>query len=183
MKLVIIFGDAAVGKMTVGQELAKITGLRLFHNHVTIEAVIDVFGYFDGKTITKLRDVFFEEFSKSKNEGMIFTYMWAFDEPADHAYIEHVSELFKQVNADVYYVELNTTLEERLARNVSENRLNNKLSKRDIVTSNARLISETTNYRCVSHEGELQFENYMRIENTHLEAATVAAMIKTQFSL
>lgn len=33
MKLVLIFGDGAVGKMTVGQELMKITGLRLFHNH------------------------------------------------------------------------------------------------------------------------------------------------------
>ena len=33
MKLVIIFGPHAVGKMTVGQELAKITDLKLFHNH------------------------------------------------------------------------------------------------------------------------------------------------------
>lgn len=31
---VIIMGPHAVGKMTVGQELAKITGLRLFHNHM-----------------------------------------------------------------------------------------------------------------------------------------------------
>ena len=34
MKLVILIGDAAVGKMTVGQELMKQTGLRLFHNHM-----------------------------------------------------------------------------------------------------------------------------------------------------
>ena len=40
MKLVIIFGNLAVGKMTVGQELAKITNLKLFHNHMTIEPVI-----------------------------------------------------------------------------------------------------------------------------------------------
>ena len=37
MKLVLIFGPQAVGKMTVGQELAKKTGLKLFHNHMTIE--------------------------------------------------------------------------------------------------------------------------------------------------
>ncbi len=35
MKLVFMIGDAAVGKMTVGQELMKRTGLRLFHNHKT----------------------------------------------------------------------------------------------------------------------------------------------------
>ena len=44
MKLVFIFGDAAVGKMTVGQELIKITDLRLFYNHMTIEPVLEIFG-------------------------------------------------------------------------------------------------------------------------------------------
>jgi shikimate kinase len=37
MKLLFLFGDAAVGKMTIGQELMKITNLRLFDNHMTIE--------------------------------------------------------------------------------------------------------------------------------------------------
>ena len=48
MKLVLIVGSGAVGKMTVGQELMKITDLRLFHNHMMIEPVIDIFGYFKG---------------------------------------------------------------------------------------------------------------------------------------
>ena len=43
MKLIIIFGPPAVGKMTVGYELAKITGLRLFHNHMTIDLVLNFF--------------------------------------------------------------------------------------------------------------------------------------------
>ena len=37
MKLIFLIGAGAVGKMTVGQELAKITPLRLFHNHMIIE--------------------------------------------------------------------------------------------------------------------------------------------------
>ena len=48
MKLVLIIGADAVGKMTIGQELMKITNLRLFHNHMMIEPVIDIFGYFKG---------------------------------------------------------------------------------------------------------------------------------------
>ena len=43
MKLVLIVGAGAVGKMTVGQELMKITNLRLFHNHMMIEPVIEIF--------------------------------------------------------------------------------------------------------------------------------------------
>ena len=75
MKLVMIFGDAAVGKMTVGQALMEITDLRLFHNHMTIEMVIDVLGYYDANVVNRLREVMFESFSESKNEGLIFTYM------------------------------------------------------------------------------------------------------------
>lgn len=63
MKLVFIIGDAAVGKMTVGQELMKITDLRLFHNHMTIEPVIEIFGEFNSQVISRLREVIFEIWS------------------------------------------------------------------------------------------------------------------------
>ena len=69
MKLLFIIGDAAVGKMTVGQELMKITDLRLFHNHMTIEPVIKIFGRYDGKTIAEMRDLIFKNFAASENSA------------------------------------------------------------------------------------------------------------------
>ena len=71
MKLLFLFGNAAVGKMTVGQELAQRTGLRLFHNHIMIEPVLEVFGFFQAAAIRRLRDVIFEEFAASDAKGMI----------------------------------------------------------------------------------------------------------------
>ena len=70
MKLLFMIGNAAVGKMTVGQELAKITGLRLFHNHMTIEPVLEIFGQFNSEAIMRLRQVVFEEFAKTDNYGI-----------------------------------------------------------------------------------------------------------------
>ena len=96
MKLVVLIGDSAVGKMTVGQELMKQTGLRLFHNHMMIEPVIEIFGGFRGDVIQKLREVIFHEFAKSDIEGMIFTFMWAFDMPSDWAYIKNVTDIFEE---------------------------------------------------------------------------------------
>ena len=87
MKLVFLLGDAAVGKMTVGQELMKITDLRLFHNHMTIEPVIEIFGYYDGKTIGDIREAVFKNFAASGNHGMIFTMMMAFDMESDWQYL------------------------------------------------------------------------------------------------
>ena len=75
MKLLILIGNSSVGKMTVGQELTKITPFRLFHNHMMIEPVLEVFGSFRGDVIQKLRSVIFEEFAKSDQYGLIFTFM------------------------------------------------------------------------------------------------------------
>ncbi len=67
MKLLFLIGNAAVGKMTVGQELMKITNLRLFHNHMTIEPVIEVFGYYDSRIIQRLREVFLKNLLRRNN--------------------------------------------------------------------------------------------------------------------
>lgn len=183
MKLIFIFGSAAVGKMTVGQELMKITGLRLFHNHMTIEPVIDIFGHYDAKVITRLREVIFEEFAKSENEGMIFTYMWAFDQQADWDYIEHVSSIFKNEGADIYFIELVASQEVRLERNKSANRLHNKASKRDLEFSTKNLLQLDNNHRLESKLGEVKFENYIKIDNSKLDPEEVARKIKIQFNL
>ena len=183
MKLVFILGDAAVGKMTVGQELMKITGLRLFHNHMTIEPVIEIFGGFDGKTISEMREVIFRNFAASDREGMIFTMMMAFDLPSDWDYLEHVKKIFEPYGTEFYYVELIAPQEVRLKRNATENRLKNKASKRDIEVSNRRLIEDDRKYRCVSFEGEVPFENYLRIENSDKKPDEVARFIKDAFGL
>lgn len=183
MKLVFLIGNCAAGKMTVGQELMKITDLRLFHNHMTIEPVIEVFGYFHGNTINKIREVIFEEFSSTENYGMIFTYMWAFDQKSDWDYVEHVTNIFRSKGAEVFYVELVASQEIRLERNITENRLKNKASKRDVEISNERLLDADKRYRCVSYEGEVTFENYIKIDNGNLSAESVAKMIKERFNL
>ncbi len=178
MKLVIIVGSGAVGKMTVGQELMKITDLRLFHNHMMIEPVIDILGYFHGGVTQKLREVIFEEFLKSDNVGLIFTFMWAFDMPSDWEYITTLAARFDEV----YCVELIADQAVRLERNKTENRLKNKASKRDLEVSRQRLLNEER-YRLVSNEGEIPFKNYLRIDNTNLDPDVVAQMIKEKFDL
>ncbi|MBR4889183.1 MAG: AAA family ATPase, partial [Clostridia bacterium] len=85
MKLVIIVGPHAVGKMTVGQALARMTGLKLFHNHMTIDVVSDLFSEYPaerGRLTDLFRKEVFEAFSQTDAYGMIFTYMWAFDQQA-----------------------------------------------------------------------------------------------------
>ena len=48
MRLLLIIGPPAVGKMTVGRAVAGSSAFRLFHNHHTIEMLLDVFDYGTG---------------------------------------------------------------------------------------------------------------------------------------
>jgi cytidylate kinase len=186
MKFIILFGPQAVGKMTVGQELAKQTGLRLFHNHMTIDLVSQFFDYGtpQGKRLVGLfRREIFEEVAKSDLPGMIFTYVWAFNLQSDWDYIEKVSSLFESNGATVYYVELEATMEERLERNKSPHRLEHKPTKRNLEWSERDLISSMDKYRLNSIDGEIQKENYIKINNTNLSPEEVANIIKEQFKL
>ncbi|MDR9856525.1 AAA family ATPase [Paenibacillus sp. VCA1] len=186
MKLVIIFGPQAVGKMTVGQELAKITDLKLFHNHMTIDLVSNFFSYGSapGKRLVSLfRQEIFEEVAKSDLAGLIFTFVWAFDLQSDWDYIKHIRGIFEERGGTVYYVELEADVNERLARNKSPHRLAHKPTKRDLEFSERDLLETMENYRLNSLEGEITHPHYLRINNAKLDPETVARMIKEKFEL
>ncbi|MDQ0201648.1 AAA family ATPase [Neobacillus ginsengisoli] len=185
MKLVLIFGPQAVGKMTVGQALGNNTELKLFHNHMTIELLEPFFGF--SPEMWRLADLFrmeiFEEVAKSDLGGLIFTYVWAFDQKEDWDYVEKICEIFESKGATIYFVELEADFNERLERNKSPNRLEHKPTKRNIETSEANLKSSMQKYRLNSLEGEIKKENYLRINNTNLSAVEVAEIIKERFRL
>lgn len=181
MKFVLIIGSSAVGKMSVGQALMKKTKLRLMHNHTMIEPVIEIFGERNSKLVAELRQKIFEEFAKTDLYGLIFTYVWAFDMQEDWDYIKKVTNIFEKVGADIYCVELVADQKLRLERNATENRLQNKPSKRDVEFSKYLLLNDDENYRLESYENELPFKNYIKIDNSNLKPDEVADMIVEKF--
>ncbi|THF72876.1 AAA family ATPase [Cohnella fermenti] len=186
MKLVILFGPQAVGKMTVGQSLAARTGFKLFHNHTSIEFVAPYFDYgtpAGNRLVQLIRQELFDEVSRSDLDGFIFTYVWAFDLQADWDYVKHISELFESRGATVCYVELEADYAERLRRNTTENRLLHKPTKRDTVRSERNLIATHESHRLNSAPGELTMANYLRIDNTDLGSDEAARAIVEHFSL
>lgn len=187
MRLLFIFGAHAAGKMTVGQAVSHITPMKLFHNHMTIEPVIELFGAYNGAVTERLRQVVFEEFVKTNNYGLIFTFIWAFEEPYDTEYVRRLTKLYEDAGAQVDFVELFCPQDVRLQRNRTENRLKEKASKRDVALSEARMLSTEERYRCVSEPGEVCEKlgiaplRYLRIDNTNLSPEDAAEMIVRHF--
>ena len=187
MKLLFIFGAHAAGKMTVGQEVSRITPMKLFHNHMTIEPVIELFGAYNGEVTQRLRQVVFEEFAKTDNYGLIFTFIWAFDVPYDAEYVRSLTKRYQDAGAQVDYVELIAPQDVRLVRNRTENRLKEKASKRDVALSEMRMLTAEEKYRCVSEPGEIVEllgcapERYLRLDNTNLSPEEAAERIVSYF--
>jgi len=188
MKLILIVGNGAVGKMTVGQELAKITDLRLNFNHLTIDPIIEIFGYPDWELILELRDLMMIKFANTELAGMIATFMWGLDDPSDWDYMERMCKPFFDVGAKVYCLDLVAPQSVRLERNKTENRLQHKPFKRDVEESDKIIKRMDEEFRYESLPGEIEngripFDGYMRLENTNISAAEAAQMVKERFEL
>jgi hypothetical protein len=184
--LVFIVGPPAVGKMTVGHELAQRTGFKLLHNHHTIDLALRFFAFGTPpfhRLVGEFRKRILEEVAASELPGLIFTYVWAFDHETDDAAVEKYAAIFHARGSRVLYVELETTQEERLRRNESAFRLAEKPFKRDLEKSRQQLIDLDVKYQLNSRGKYDDRADYLRIDNTELGADEVAERIIAAFGL
>lgn len=186
MKLVLLIGPPAVGKMTVGQELARLTGLKLFHNHMSLELVNQFFDFgtevFERLDKT-IRFAIFKEVAGSDLEGLIFTFVWDYSCKEDEEYVDEIIQIFRRKNAQIFLVELRADKEQRLKRNRHEHRLVHKPSKRDLDWSEQYIHYSELNFRMESFDGEFEDKEIYKIDNTDLRPEEVAQMIREKFKL
>ncbi len=76
MRLIFIHGPPAVGKLTVARDLAELTGIPLFHNHLAVDVLTPLFE-FGSPSFVKLRELIwlsvFQEAAKN-DVSLIFTF-------------------------------------------------------------------------------------------------------------
>lgn len=182
-----IIGPQAVGKMTVGQALARRTGAKLFYNHMTIDLVSDFFDYStpDGKhLVNEYRDLLFQSVLSCRNyPGFIFTFVCDFETPDGLPYVYKTCSDFEEAGHRSFIVELNADYETRKARNVTENRMHYKKSKRNLEKSVQLFERFEQGGRTQSCFNEIQWPRYLRINNTDLSPDEVAESILSYFSL
>ena len=107
MKLIIIYGPEATGKLTVAKELAKRTRFCLFHNHVAVDIGRIFFGFETQEfrdLVWDLRILTMEHAAKGKISGIIFT--WAYSHPDMLPELERIRDLAAEFMIDVHYVYL-----------------------------------------------------------------------------
>lgn len=107
MNLIFIYGPPGVGKLTVAQELAHLTGYKLFHNHLVVDLVYAVFDFKTNPFVELREKIWMMVFQKAKEErvqGLIFTF--APEESVPRHFIPDVINLIEDDQDTVHFVEL-----------------------------------------------------------------------------
>ncbi len=106
MDLVFIHGPPACGKLTVARALAESTGMRLFHNHLTVDLALSLFD-FGSEGFVRLREaVWLEAFREAVRQevSLIFTFNPEATVAGD--FPQRVDELVRSLGGRVWFVEL-----------------------------------------------------------------------------
>jgi chloramphenicol 3-O-phosphotransferase len=119
MQLIFLHGAPGVGKLTVARELARLTGFKLFHNHLTVDLVGAVFPFGTEPFVLLREEIWLATFRQAaKNEtSLIFTFA-----PEGTVRSEFIPETISAVESrggKVVFVEL-TCGEEELERRLED---------------------------------------------------------------
>lgn len=180
MHLVLLIGPPAVGKMTVGRELSTRTGYPLFHNHLSVEPVLEVFPWGSPAFVrltSEIRRRVIEEAVLAELPGLIFTYVWAFDDPADRDYVDELTAPVRDAGGRMDFVELYADQATRLAREGTPLRLAHKRSMRDVEASRQRLIDADLTHQLNSSDDFAYPARHLRLDNSRLTPAQAADRI------
>lgn len=184
--IIVIFGPEASGKMTIGKELEKYN-MKLLYNHQIIDLVGAVFNNknvgtlweFELQHIELISDLYekFIRFSIDNNENLVFTITWNFDNPCIKEFFLKLQDYANRKNTKMLFVELYSSMEERLKRNKSISRLESKVCKRDVEKSDMALVDATHSFRLNSNGEMKDFEHYLYFDNTNMQPSDVVNQI------
>jgi len=174
MKLIVIYGPPAVGKLSVAKELAKLTKYKVFHNHLTFDLVNSVFEVDKGKFWdyhNKLRFDMVKILVENKvNFITTFGYTKKFPKPLDD-----IVKLVKKNKGKVYYVQLICDEEELYKRVKHPNRKNyRKIYHVNVLKSGLKKYG---------YFDIVPYNPNITIDNTRLSPKKAALKIKEYYKL
>ncbi len=175
MKMIFLYGPPAVGKLTVAKELAKITGYKLFHNHLTVDLVSSLYEWGSPKYweyLRNIREQLLASLAKD-NVDIIFTYVYAAGE--DEEVMERMFKKIEENGGEVLLVQLTTSVEKLKERIVAEDR---RQFKKMYKTES--LDSWINQYKLFEAYPDL---HNLVVENSNMSPTEVANLIVEKYQL
>jgi len=175
MKLVFVYGPPASGKLTVASELAKLTGFKLFHNHVSIQFVQSIFE-FGTKTFWRLTGKYrLEMIEEAAKEGIDTIFTFVYSKGEDDQWVKLILQTVRSHGGHVCFVRLYCDRDELVRRVKASQR--KKLGK----VGTEKMLSDL--FRKHNLDLEIPFQRSMSIDTTNRTPKSVAKPIARRYKL
>ncbi|MFA6461170.1 MAG: AAA family ATPase [Candidatus Woesearchaeota archaeon] len=175
MKIVFIYGPPAAGKLTVAEELVKLTKYKLYHNHLSADLLHSVLK-FRSEEYLHLNELFRSEIlkaaAKQKVKGIIMTFCYAPSLDKDN--VKNLIKLVNRIKGKIHFVYLRPEDEELFRRVAGESRKRYKKLK-DVQKLKVSLKKWDF--------PPIPFTDNLLINNTNIPAKKVAQIIKKHYRL
>jgi ATPase related to the helicase subunit of the Holliday junction resolvase len=175
MRLMFIYGPPGVGKLTVANEIAGRTGFKVFHNHLSIDAIEPIFEFGSksfGRLVNLIRCETIGEAAR-QNVDLIYTFCYA--KGSDDENVKRITEIVEENGGEVCFVLL-TCDEETLCSRIKEPTRTSFRKVKDIGLLR-KLLEQYDLYSTVPDRESLC------IDNTNISPDAAAAMVIEYFSL
>jgi shikimate kinase len=175
MKVVLIHGAPASGKLTVARVLAENHGFKLLHNHLAVDLSLSIYDEWGEKDFHDFTDSIRRVvLKKAKELGVKFLVMtWVVSSDTNKREIQRYLEFFDEEKITVLPVYLATSKSKLLERVVRKERRNShKISS----------VKELTSYLDNRTFYPIKHADTFTIDNTSLSPEKVASLILGQLN-
>ncbi|MDQ4120351.1 MAG: AAA family ATPase [Acidobacteriota bacterium] len=175
MKLIFIYGPPAAGKLTVAQELAALTGYKVFHNHLSIDCIEPIFEFGSPSFWHLVELIRIETITEAAraNVNLIYTFCYAKDQ--DDSHVEKILKAVEENGGEVCFVLLVCERKELESRVLEESR--KKFGKANNLEILNKLLDNYELFQPVNARKSLI------IDNTNLSPQEAAREIVSYFKL
>ncbi len=175
MKLIFIYGAPAVGKLTVARELARLTGFKVFHNHLSIDCIEPIFDFGTPSFFKLIELIRVETVAEAARENVNLIYTFCYAKDFDDAHVAKIVESVEVSGGEVCFVLLTCEQSEIEKRVLEESRKQygkaNNLEILDEILGKYDLFSPVP-----GHES-------LQIDNTNLSPVKTARKIIEHFMI
>lgn len=175
MKLLLIYGAPGVGKLTVADQIATQTAFKVFHNHLSIDAIEPIFSFGTEpfwKLVKLIRNETIAEAARA-GQDLIHTFCYAKD--SDDECVAKIIEIVESNGGEICFVLLTCEIEELKRRVVAETR--KKFGKANSVELLCEILDK---YELFS---PVPFRQSLIVDNTNLSPEVVARKIIEYYKL
>lgn len=106
MQLIFIWGGAASGKLTVARELARLTSLPLFHNHLVVDALLERLEFGEPEFVRLREHMWMAAFETAAKQDRSLIFTFAPEPTVPEGFTDRVEALIEGVGGKVRYVRL-----------------------------------------------------------------------------